>query len=83
MFFFLPIQGFWQVLKKKEIFDRKFFKLQHFSKGFPMLVETPYFEGFFNPKTYLNHELGSNFFPDYFGIKISKPIGFLTKFHVN
>ena len=29
---------------------------------FPMLVETPYFGGVFNPKSYLNHELGSNFF---------------------
>ena len=27
-----------------------------------MLVETPFFGGFINPKTYLNHELGSNFF---------------------
>ena len=28
-----------------------------------MLVETPYFGGVINPKTYFNHELGSNFFP--------------------
>ena len=27
-----------------------------------MLVETPYFGGVINPKTYLNHELGSKFF---------------------
>ena len=27
-----------------------------------MLVERPYFGGVINPKTYLNHELGSNFF---------------------
>ena len=28
-----------------------------------MLVETPYFGGVINPKTYLNHELDSTFFP--------------------
>ena len=27
-----------------------------------MLVEKPYFGGVINPKTYLNHDLGSNFF---------------------
>ena len=27
-----------------------------------MLVETPYFWGVINPKTYLNHDLGSTFF---------------------
>ena len=27
-----------------------------------MLVEKPYFGGVINPKTYLNHELGSKFF---------------------
>ena len=27
-----------------------------------MLVEMPYFGGVINPKTYLNHELGSKFF---------------------
>ena len=27
-----------------------------------MLVETPYSGGVINPKTYLNHELGANFF---------------------
>ena len=27
-----------------------------------MLVETPYFGGFINPKTYLIHELGFKFF---------------------
>ena len=50
------------VIKKKENFNRKVFKLQRFSKVFPMLVETPYFGGVINPKTYLNHELGSKFF---------------------
>ena len=28
---------------------------------FPMLVETPYFGGVINPKTYVNHEIGFNF----------------------
>ena len=32
------------------------------AKFFPMLVETPYFWGVINPKTYLNHDLGSKFF---------------------
>ena len=32
------------------------------AKFFPMLVEKPYFGGVINPKTYLNHKLGSNFF---------------------
>ena len=32
------------------------------AKFLPMLVETPYFGGVINTKTYLNHELGSNFF---------------------
>ena len=32
------------------------------AKLFPMLVETPYFGGVINPKTYLNRELGSKFF---------------------
>ena len=29
-----------------------------------MLVETPYFGGVINPKTYLNYELGSKFLSD-------------------
>ena len=32
------------------------------AKFFLMLVETPYFGGVINPKTYLNYELGSKFF---------------------
>ena len=32
------------------------------AKFFAMLVETPYFRGVINPKTYLNYELGSKFF---------------------
>ena len=62
----IPIQDFFHknmhIIKKKEFFDRKVFKLQRFSKFFPMLVETPYFWGVINPKTYLNHDLGSKFF---------------------
>ena len=34
----------------------------YISDSFPMLVETPYFRGVINPKTYLNYELGSNLF---------------------
>ena len=63
---FIPIQDFFHknmhVIKKKRKFDRKVFKLQRFSKVFPMLVEKPYFGGVINPKTYLNHELGFKFF---------------------
>ena len=62
----IPIQDFgnktMHIIKKKEIFDRKVLKSQRFSKVFPMLVETPCFGGVINPKTYLNHELGSKFF---------------------
>ena len=43
---------------------------------FPMLVEMPYFGGVINPKTYFNHELGSNFFFWVVVIYISEPIGF-------
>ena len=51
------------VIKKKEIIDRKVFKLQYFSKVcFPMLLETLYFGRVNNSKTYLNHELSSKFF---------------------
>ena len=32
------------------------------AKFFPMLVETPYFGVVINPKTYVNHELGSKLF---------------------
>ena len=64
---FLPIQDLFHknmhVIKKKETFDCIVFKLQRFSKSFfPMLVETPYFWGVINPKTYLNSESGSKFF---------------------
>ena len=35
------------------------------AKFFPMLVETPYFGGVINPKTYLNYDLSSKFlFPE-------------------
>ena len=33
------------------------------AKFSPMLVKTLYFGGIINQKTYLNHELGSKFFP--------------------
>ena len=62
----IPIQDFFHknmhLIKKREIFYRKVFKFQRFSKVFPMSLETPYFEWVINPKTYLNHEVGSNFF---------------------
>ena len=32
------------------------------AKFYPMLVETPFFGGVINPKTYLNHEVGSKGF---------------------
>ena len=50
------------VMKKKEFFYRKVFKLQRFSKAFPILVETPYFRGVINPKTYLNQNQAPSFF---------------------
>ena len=63
---FIPIQGFFHknmhVIKKKKKFDRKVFKLQRFSQVFPNVGGKPYFGGVINPKTYLNHELGSKFF---------------------
>ena len=70
----IPIQDFFtknvQVIKKTDIFDCKVFKLQRFSKVLPnamqcnaMLVETPYSGMGHNRKTYLNHDLGSIFFP--------------------
>ena len=66
----IPIQDFFHknmhVIKKKQSFDRKVFKLQRLSKVFfpPMLVETHYFKGVITPKTYLYHELGSMFFSE-------------------
>ena len=57
------------IIKKREIFYRKIFKLQRFSKVFPNDVETPYFGGVINPKSYLNHLIRLQvFFPEYFGI---------------
>ena len=44
---FIPIQDFFyknmHVIKKKEIFDRKVFKLQRFSKVFPNVGENALF----------------------------------------
>ena len=40
------------------------------AKFCPMLVETPYFGGVINPKTYLYYELGSNFFPSCLAYKL-------------
>ena len=70
---FIPIQDFFHknmhIIKKKEIFDSKSSNCSVSVKFFPMLVEKPYFGGVINPKTYLNHELGSQFFfPEWFGI---------------
>ena len=56
------IQKNMHVIKKKEIFDRKLFKLHCFSKVFPNVGGKAIFERVINPKTYLNHELGSKFF---------------------
>ena len=74
---FIPIQDFFlqkYAHKKEKIFDSKVFtKNMHIicarssncgvsAKFFPVLVKTPYFGGVIHPKTYLNHELGYNFF---------------------
>ena len=51
---FVPIQDFFHnnmhVIKKKDICDRKVFKLQRFSKVFPNVGGTLYFWGVINPK---------------------------------
>ena len=47
-------RNFWPQGLKIAVFQQSFFS--------PMLVETPNFGGVINPKTYLNHELGSKFF---------------------
>ena len=49
------------VIKRKDIFDGKVFKLQRFSKVFPNVGEKLYFGGIINQKSHLNHELGSKF----------------------
>ena len=43
------------IMKKKEQFDRKVFKLQPVSKVLPNVGETPYSGGVIIPKTYLKH----------------------------
>ena len=78
---FLPIQYFFhknmRVIKRKRNWLQGLINCSVSAKFFPMLVKKPYFGGVINPKTYLNHELGSKFFfHEWFGIKISEPIGF-------
>ena len=63
---FVPIQDFFhknmQVIKKKAFLTTRSSNCSVSAKLFPMLVETPYFWGVIDPKTYSNHDLGSNFF---------------------
>ena len=66
--FLLLIQDFFHKKharnKKERHLRRQGLQIAAFQQSFfPMLVETPYFGGVINPKTYLSHELGSNFFP--------------------
>ena len=69
----IPIQDFFFLQKyadnkKIKKFDRKVLKLQSFSKVFPNDGGNAFFGGVIYPKTYLNHKLGSHFFPDLFSI---------------
>ena len=59
---FIPIQNFSQQYtgNKKE---RNYSNCSVSAKFFPMLEKTPSFGGVINQKTYLNHEIDSNFFP--------------------
>ena len=63
---FIQIQDFFHknmhVIRKKELLTARSAKCSVSEKFSPMLVETPYFGGVINPKTYLNHELGYKFF---------------------
>ena len=49
-------------IKKKEFFTARSSNCSGSAMFFPMLVETPYFGGVINSKTYLNNEWGCNFF---------------------
>ena len=51
------------VIKQNEIGDRKIFKLQRYGKVLPNVGGNTLFWRGSNPKTYLNHELGSKKFP--------------------
>ena len=63
---FIAIQDFVpkniHIIKKKIFLDSKVFKLQRFSKVFRNVGGKTLFWRVINPKTYLNHELGSKFF---------------------
>ena len=60
------------LIKKKDFLTTRSSNCSVSAKFFPMLVETPYFGGVINPKTYLNHELGSKlFFPEWYKITYS------------
>ena len=50
------------IVKKKDIFTARSSNCSVSAKFFRMLVKTPSFGGIINPKTNLNHKLGSNFF---------------------
>ena len=53
------------------------------AKFFPMLVERRYFGGVNNPKTYFNHELGSNFFLSGLAYKLVNVFSFEEKIMLN
>ena len=67
------------VIKKMKLVTARSSNCSVSAKFFPMLVEKPYLGGVINTKTYLNHELGSIFFSEWFGIWISEPFGFWRK----
>ena len=70
----IPIQQFFSQKYARNKKERNFLTARSSNssvsaKFFQMLVETPYVGGVINSKTYLNHELGSQFFVcEYFGI---------------
>ena len=51
-----------QVIKRKKLLTARSSNCSVSAKFCPILVETPYSGGVINTKTYLNHELGSEFF---------------------
>ena len=63
---FIPIQYFFHknmhIIRKKEFFYSKVFKLQRFSKVVPNVGGKTLLGGVIHPKTYWNHKLGSKFF---------------------
>ena len=56
----IPVQDL--LHKNMHVIKKKVFKLQRLSKVSPNVGGNALFGGVINPKTYLNHKLGSKFF---------------------